>query len=87
MRLAFVGIALALLVTACKPDAATIQTFCTRENALHTVYMAYIAPDRPPEKVAKAIEWHYKAQALCQAGVDIAGIIEAMRAADAARSE
>lgn len=77
-----IALGAALLLSACTPEQV-----CERENTFHSLYMEYIAPHRPADKVAKAVKFHDITQRLCEAGASINEILEAANAADAARTE
>lgn len=76
-----------LALASCPKVAETVEAVCAREARLHGLYLTFVAPRRPADRVAKAIAFHTKVQQLCAAGATIAQVNTAADAAEAARSE
>jgi hypothetical protein len=81
-------IALALLLAGCGKLLELIDDadrLCAAEARAHTIYVTFVAPFRPADKVAKEARFYAKVEKVCTEGGTLDQIRDAIAAAKAAR--
>ena len=87
-RIAVVGV-LVLAIAGCAKIAAVLDKaddLCIAEAKAHTLYMTFVAPFRPADKVANAVSFHAKVEKACAEGGTVDQIKKLIEAASAARN-